>query len=241
MTKYDFDQKAWKGSLKKFFTANKPKITSFGNLVNQTFEAATFALVIKKMQNNGWHVEMVNPKPKKKFARKKFQLKFSTRGAPQNYSYAKCTKDGRCVEIRHQLRVKTIHQPIYSLKSANIVCDIAIIDAGIDFENISTDEAVENHTLKSFCEVKHMSAYAELIASFVGLVHELKPSHLTIGTKSAHPADIPSPFLHVSGVLNGTAESLYESTQERGFDIDVFHLKKPFTQISPTDAVLPAT
>lgn len=240
MTVYDFDQKAWKGSLKNFFTANKPKITSFGNLVNQTFEAATFALVIKKMQSNGWSVEMVNPKPKKKYARKKFQLKFSTRGAPQNYSYAKCTKDGRSVEIRHQLRVKTIHQPQYAHKSANIVCDIAIIDAGIDFEKVPTDEAIDNHALQSFCEVKHMSAYAELIASFVGLVHELKPSHITNGSKSAPPADIPPPFLHISGILSGTAESLYDSTQERGFDIDVFHLRKPLTQISATDTVLPA-
>ena len=87
---YLFDQKNATAKLRVFFEKEKPRLNSFGNTVNQTFEAYTFAATINWYKNNGWSVQIVNPKVKRK---ERFKLKFSTRGAPNNFSYAICEKN----------------------------------------------------------------------------------------------------------------------------------------------------
>lgn len=73
-----------------------------------------------------------------------------------------------------------------------------------------------------------MSAFAELIASFIGLVHELRPDRLKririkTWTRDKHLA----PFLYVSGVMLNTAKGINETIENRKFDIDVYSFDKP--------------
>jgi hypothetical protein len=54
---------------------------------------------------------------------------------------------------------------------------VAVI-SDTDLSDYGTDDYLESSHLITFGEAKHMSAFAELIASFIGLVHELLPDKL---------------------------------------------------------------
>jgi hypothetical protein len=221
---YLFDQEIVKKELNNFFQKEKATINNFGSTVNQTFEAHVFANVIKWYRENGWFVSIINPTIK---GRSFFKLKFNTRGAPLNYSFALCQKNGSSCQIRHGLRTFTKSHKITNSRPANIVCDIVIMQ-DIDINNYSTDSALPNKHLIAFGEVKHMSAFAELIASFIGMVHELKPESLkAIRTRKWVRPDNISCFLYVSGMLYNTAKGITETIEKRKYDIDIYSFNDP--------------
>jgi len=82
-----------------------------------------------------------------------------------------------------------------------------------------TDIAIPNEQLLSFGEAKHMSAYTELIASFIGMVHELIPEELNPEEKIE---DDILPFLYVSGGLYKTAKGIYKTIKNRGYKINIY-------------------
>jgi hypothetical protein len=210
-----------KKQLATFFSENKQELTQFGNTVNQTFEAFVFASLVNWYRDNGWSVSFHHPKEQDP---KIVRLKFSTRGRPDNYTYAVCEKQDSQVQIRHQIRVATNHHRIYQSPPANVVLDVAVI-GDQDLSRHKSEDYVDNSSLFTFGEAKHMSAFAELIASFIGLVHELKPEVLLpirSYPNSVDKRDHPSPFLYVSGYLLPTAKGLEQTIIDRGYDIDIY-------------------
>jgi hypothetical protein len=226
MPDYKFNQAEAQKQMSAFFKNERATINSFGNTVNQTFEAHVFAHVIKWYRKNGWNVSIVNPI---KNGRQIFQLKFSTRGAPIGYSYAICRKNNLECQIRHGLRVATkFYKKSYPIR-ANVVCDIVIMN-NIDIDHLKTDDHITNESLISFGEVKHMSAFAELIANFIGLVHELQPQRLKkIRIKKWQPNGHVSSFLYVSGILYTTAKGINETIIKRKYDLDIYSHETPLT------------
>lgn len=223
MSNYLFDQKQAQKQLKSFFTKQKPKLNSFGSTVNQTFEAYVFARVIHWYTNAGHSVKMINPNVNGK---KIFRLKFSTRGAPKKYSYAEISFNGQIVQLRHQLRISTASHNSSLQNKANICCDISIIKDN-DLSNFTTNDALDNDQLISFGEVKHMSAFAELIANFIGLAHELTPANLDAIRIPGFVSNHLSPFLYVSGLMNPTAKGILETIVNRKFNLDVYSHHNP--------------
>jgi hypothetical protein len=214
---YLFNQADAKLELNDFFSNNGALLTNFGSTVNQTFEAAVFASCIKWYRNHGWNVNIINPS--KGRYKNKFQLKFNTRGAPAHYTYAKCVKNGLIKQIHHGLRVNTKYSSHeMDAFQANMCLDIAIIKE-TDITNFETDIAIPNEKLLSFGEAKHMSAFAELVAGFIGMVHELLPNSLY---PTYNNLDDILPFLYVSGKLNPTAKGLYETIKEREIRIEIY-------------------
>lgn len=217
-----------KTRLRAFFDANRSDLSRFGSTVNQTFEAFVLAQVAAWFKNRpGWTVEVVNPVDED--GTETFRLKFSTRGRPGRYSYIRCTSpQGVVFQIRHQLRVATKHHRDHHFPPANICLDVAVIE-DVDVTGFSTSQFVPNRHLVTFGEAKHMSAFAELVASFIGLVHEMQPDRLkrvrTNKWKSA-THDHPSPFLFVSGHLWHTAEGITGTIARRKFDLDVYSKAK---------------
>lgn len=212
-----------KKRLTAFFDQQKPELNKFGNKVNQAFEAFVVAQAIGWYQARGWNVRIKNPIDEKT-KKEVFRLKFSTRGRPAAYSHAVCTSPdaSEIIQIRHQLRVATRSYREGTKPRANICLDVAIIrDVFID--HFSTLDHVPNKELLSFGEAKHMSAFAELVASFVGVVHELQPERLKRFRlkKALAPRHVP-PFLYVSGKLWHTAEGICATLQRRKYDVDVW-------------------
>lgn len=224
MADYLFNQAIVKSQLKDFFENQKATISNFGTTVNQTFEANVFANVIKWYRKNGWTVNIISPI---KNGRPTFILKFNTRGAPVNYSYAICSKGINNCQIRHGLRTHTKSYDINNSKSANIVCDIIVMEDK-DIDHYTTSSALPNEQLIAFGEVKHMSAFAELVASFIGLAHELKPECLKpIRKRNWKRTDKISCFLYVSGMLYNTAKGIVETIEKRKYDIDIYSFENP--------------
>jgi hypothetical protein len=68
-----------------------------------------------------------------------------------------------------------------------------------------------------------MSAFAELIAGFIGLVHELQLARLSSVRKGQSQRRWHiAPFLFVSGLLWSTARGVEFTIEHRKFDIDIY-------------------
>lgn len=220
MPKLWINNESLKSDLTKYFIENKREITEFGNTVNQTFEAFVFASLVNWYIKNAWKVEFVNPDPESKFVK----LKFSTRGKPSGYTYALCSKGTNKIQIRHGLRVATKYHRDDQAKPANVVLDVAVI-SDTDLSKHKTNDHAYNVHLITFGEAKHMSAFAELIANFIGLVHEMAPDRVKELRPYIGPIlnpEHPAPFLYVSGHLWPSAQGIVETIRYRGYDIDIY-------------------
>lgn len=223
MADFLFNQEDAQNELQKYFENNKAELTSFGNFVNQTFEAYAFAKVIKWYQNKGYTSKIISPIVN---GTETFRLKFSTRGNPNKFSYAKMTLNDETIQIRHQLRVSTTSNTNKLKHSANICCDVVVLkDEDLTFFN--SEVAIPTDWLISFGEMKHMSAFAELVASFIGLVHELTPNRLRKIRKRNYSSNHIAPFLYASGYMNPTAKGILETIKKRRYDIDVYSFENP--------------
>lgn len=229
------DTSKLRGDLTRFFGEQRKELGIFGSTVNQTFEAFVFASVIGWYKERGWIVTFNNPGQPGPDGRHTLRLKFSTRGRPENYTYARCTKADYAVQIRHQIRVATNAHRASRKYNANIVLDVAVIK-DIDLSAHGTSDYVTNENLVTFGEAKHMSAFAELVASFLGIVHEMQPKRLArrrFKSRTARPRPLTpghlSPFLFVSGFLFHTAQGLVDTIAARGFDLDVYWRTKQMT------------
>jgi hypothetical protein len=223
MTRVWIDDAALKRQLIDFFQHNGRDLSTFGSRVNQTFEAFVFASVVKWYSKNEWDIEFKHPKPNQSTVK----LKFSTRGRPENYTYVVCSKGNQKIQIRHQLRIATSHHEPDQNPPANVVLDVAVIKNS-DLSDYSTDDFVDNCALITFGEAKHMSAFAELIAGFIGLVHEMRPCALRPKehrTESQTKRDHLPPFLYVSGFLYRTGAGLVETIRRRDYNINVYDYK----------------
>lgn len=225
--------------LGKFFKENGTVIRDFGQTVNQAFEAFVFSSAIRWYQRRGWTVTIINPDPASNLVR----LKYNTRGKPSGYTYARAEKDGIAIQIRHQLRVAThAHSGArFADVVANICADVAIIK-DMDLASMKSDDFIPNNDLISFGEAKHMPAFAELVANFIGLVHELRPEFLTLGQRPYFGPDEESahlaPFLYVSGHIQRTAQGVIHTIRVRGFNIDVFDYRSHVLFGEPAPTIL---
>jgi hypothetical protein len=220
------DQEALKVRLNEFFDKNRDSLSAFGSTVNQTFEAFVFAAVIAWYRQHGWEVSFVHPKGEKE--QRALRLKFSTRGRPSGYTYALCRKGRRKVQIRHQLRVATRAYLESQQTLANICLDVAVIRA-VDLSAYSTYHAVPVKCLVTFGEAKHMSAFAELLAGFIGVVHEMQPNRLRKASSRGKSGEHIGPFLYVSGSLYPSGQGILETIEHRGYDIGVYCKTKALT------------
>ncbi|MBK7143607.1 MAG: hypothetical protein IPH75_16210 [bacterium] len=141
-----FDQQTATKDLQAFFGSHKAQLQLFGSRVNQTFEAFVFAATIRHYQKNGWATTIENPG-----SPSGLRLKFSTRGAPKNFSYCRAQKGLETVQIRHQLRVDIAKRYPTQKKRSNICCDVVIM-RDVNIDHYSTDSSLPNQELISFGE-----------------------------------------------------------------------------------------
>ena len=225
VNQWTFDQAATKADLQAFFAQHQIDLRTFGSTVNQTFEAFVFASVLDWYKKRGWNITISNPIDRQTKA-PRFRLKFSTRGEPKNFSYAVAQKKNRTVHIRHQLRVATkAHRRNKKRLYANVCLDVAVTRP-VDLSSYKTYYALPNWALITFGEAKHMSAFAELVAGFIGLVFEMQPTRRADVRSKSKRIHHLAPFLFVSGLLWKTAQGVEYTCQRRGFDIDIYSSAK---------------
>lgn len=226
--KFWIDRPALSAELDAFFEQKKPDLQRFGSTINQVFEAFVFAQMIAWHKQDGWTCTFIHPpeprrtgQPAPSSKTVSLRLKFSTRGRPSNYSYAVCVKGTDRRQVRHGLRVQTFHGEKLGVRKANVVIDVAVIK-DLDLSAHGTDDAIPNSSLVTFGEAKHMSAFAELIASFLGLAREMNPRWTANNARYRKGEVRPFPFLYVSGYLNGTAMGLHQTIRKRRYAVEVY-------------------
>jgi len=210
-----------------FLASHKTSIQNVTKSHNNIFEVSCFVVIAQYYEHIGYQLQIKNP------VDGKFRFRYSTNGFPWRYSYLlACTKDDQpAFEIWHNQKVagwwlsgedeKDI--PLFAL-------DIAVITPGglpanLQFEAKGKGERVwaKNDDLITFGEAKNLVGYPMLIAQFLGIVHEIKPSflHEKIGVVSREFYEhrhLP-PLLLTSGNMLSGALRVIKSFEDRQIEI----------------------
>ena len=117
MAKLWVDLAVVRQGLDAFLQVRSKDLNRFGTTVNQVFETFVFTEVLRWYQQQRWQVVLHHPGGISQALSAggagpgavagHLRLKFSTRGRPSAYTYARCSVDGETVQVRHQLRVDT--------------------------------------------------------------------------------------------------------------------------------------
>jgi hypothetical protein len=180
--------------------SNQPKLLELGAITG----------LAEHYKACGYSVRVANPKGKRSFT-----VKTSSRGFPWNFSRIVAEKGGASVELHMNLMVRSAHDD-------GVYCvDVGITVAnGVPVEKPTTDWiCLNNIDLITFAEVKKIVVYPMLLAQFIGIVHEIKPSFLR-GRKRLDRAHL-SPVLIALGHFSGNASLIVEGYKRRGINVTI--------------------
>ena len=213
-----------------FLASHKTGIQNVTKSHNNIFEVSCYILIAQYYEQLGYTLEIKNS------VDGKFRFRYSTNGFPWRYSYlAACAKDNNqpAFEIWHNQKVAGAwfegdddkDRPLFAL-------DIAVLNPGslpsnLSFKDKGKGERVwaKNNDLITFGEAKNLVGYPMLIAQFLGIVHELKPSFLhehkdTIPDIFYNQRHLP-PSLITSGNMLSGAVRVLKSFEDRNIEIMV--------------------
>ncbi len=152
--------------IKKFINNNKAGLYSLSQNQSKILEIAGTVGIAYHYQSNGYNMEIINPKGKRKI----FSLKTSSRGYPWNYSKIILHKDNSIYELHSNMMVLSA----YSIGTYCV--DVALVKYGKVPESKDKNwKYLGNEDLITFAEVKKLVIYPMLLAQFIGIVHEIKP------------------------------------------------------------------
>lgn len=175
------DVRAISGSLRGFVRSHNAEFQKLTKRQSQLLEVGAFLVAAKHYELTGYEVELKNPRGNR------MRVKLTTNGHPWNFSHFEIALDGKRFEIHTNLPVEDATQT----PGARYVVDVAIATAGsVPAAHAGADEekfvALKNEHLVTFIEAKSLVVYPMLIAQFIGIVHELKPTFLK--------GDVPDEF-----------------------------------------------
>lgn len=211
-----------------FLISHKSSIQNVTKSHNHIFEVSCYVVIAQYYEHIGYQLQI------KHSVNGKFRFRYSTNGYPWRYSYILVSNkhDGRPVfEIWHNQKVaggwlssedeKDI--PLFAL-------DIAVIKPGglpanLNFETKGTGERVwvKNDDLITFGEAKNLVGYPMLIAQFLGIVHEIKPSFVDekfggVPREFYEHRHLPPSLLTSGNMLSG-ALKVIKSLKDRRIEI----------------------
>lgn len=213
---------------KDFLKSHKSAIQNVTKSHNNIFEVACYVVIAQYYEHIGYQLQIKNS------VKRKFRFRYSTSGFPWRYSYLQASnkRDGKpAFEIWHNQKVsggwlsseeeKDI--PLFAL-------DIAVIKPGalpanLNFEAKGSGERVwvKNEDLITFGEAKKLVGYPMLIAQFLGIVHEIKPSFIdkklgSIPREFFEDRHLPPALLTSENMLSG-ARKVIKSLRDRKIEI----------------------
>jgi hypothetical protein len=209
------------GFLKSFRSTLRQEVSR----ANQFFEMACLAYCAQYYRNRGFKVIERNIFG----SNREFRFKLGPAGYPENFSYFELepsveSPDAIRFEIRHNCLIQI------AFDSDIFLCpDICVINLGCIEEQAESGRPiargkktyfVPNRALQTFIEAKHFNPIPELLASFIGLLHELKQDVFSGAIATKRPHHI-APSLAVSGFGTWRVYLLKESLCRR-FRINIF-------------------
>jgi len=202
-----------RNDIDSYLTQYGQVLTSAFNTYAQRFEAYCFLEEFKRLKAAGLAPVLRNPGGAKYVV-----LKFYTRGRPSKYSHCEFVVRGEHIEMHHNLKIRSFHagSPGAVDPEPGFHLDLAFIRA----DSIVNDNWVSSGDLLSFVECKHMPAFPELIASFLGLVHEVMPRYLSCKRASWFTRRrLRRPTLMTSRFPSIGARSVWKTVSARGLSL----------------------
>lgn len=201
-------------SIQGFIQKHKSSLYAVGLTQSKALELGATVGVSEHYRSNGYKVEIENPKSNPSG----FVVKTSTRGNPWNFSRVHLERDGKRFELHMNLMVRSAHdEGIYCV-------DVGIVKPDCVPRKKTKEKwlCVENECLISFSEVKKLVVYPMLLAQFIGIVHEIKPSFIGGRVpygfkKQSHLA----PNLISLGSFSGNSRKIVEALPRRKINIEI--------------------
>jgi hypothetical protein len=99
--------------------------------------------------------------------------------------------------------------------------DVGVVRAGAIPREKPTEkwDCLPNADLVTFGESKKLVVYPMLLAQFIGIVHEIKPSYLSF--KSTALSDHPPPTLIALGAFSGNSRAIVSAYPSRNIKLNI--------------------
>lgn len=197
-------------AIRRVIRTHKDTFIQIGSSQSKLLELAAITGYAEHYKANGYSVVVQNPKGKRFFS-----VKTSTNGYPWNFSRFMAFLGDDKVELHMNLKVRSAHDP-------GIYCvDVGIVSYGkVPTEKTNEGwDCVDNADLVTFAEVKKLVVYPMLLAQFLGIVHEIKPSFLN--GADMHGVAHLWPTLITLGHYSGNSTAIVSSYRERKINIKI--------------------
>jgi hypothetical protein len=224
----------------EFIKSHKTEFEELSRRETQLLELGALVLTAEHYKQRGYDVTACN------LVHDRFRVKCGAKGNPWNFSWFECTRDETVLEVHANLQVESAYQ----LDNGVYAIDVGVTQAGWmpDKKGRKNWRSVNNDSLITFVEVKKLVVYPMLLAQFVGIVHEIKPSFLTgsVSTDFVNcghfpPALISLGYLHGNchGIRDGFIRRDFRLTIVPAFDRRIARLRSGDDDQSPFDDIQP--
>ena len=226
----DEEQDAISRAVADFLQRYSGTVAEIAEHSTHVFEAMCYVIFARYYETRGYCLQ-----PKNLMPDRKFRFRFSTNGNPWNFSYfavyesVPSREEGREIcELRHNQKVAGAWiEADNEEEVALFALDVAVIRPNSlplhpkgHRRNDDEHAWVENKDLITFAEAKSLMAYPMLLAQFIGVVHEVKPSFIHLGARrisarvrrEKHP--LPS-LMTANRLTQGTINVLKSFRQRR--------------------------
>ena len=195
-------------AVQRVITKHRRAFEVIGASQTKLLELGAITGVAEHYKAKGCRVLVINPKGKRSFV-----VKTSTRGFPWNFSRIVIEREAVLCELHMNVMVTGAH------KVGTYCVDVGIVISGSIPSEKPKDKwvALRNSDMISFAEVKKLVVYPMLLAQFIGIVHEIKPSFLK-GRGSVDSAH-PSPMLIALGNYSANSLDIVKSYKTRGISV----------------------
>jgi hypothetical protein len=201
-----------KDSLRAFISQYHTRFVRITRSESQLLEIGALMIAAEHYRRQGFNVQVENK------IGNRFKLKVSARGKPFNFSWYSASKDGEKVEIHGNLSVRSA----YGKDGGVYVVDVGVVVADMvpkDTKGQKEWVAMRNCDLITFIEAKKLVIYPMLMAQFIGIVHEVKPTFMrrnpTFKTCHFYPALISI------GYLQGISKNIRDGFRKRKYMVNV--------------------
>ncbi|MBK9751369.1 MAG: hypothetical protein IPO91_32005 [Chloroflexi bacterium] len=220
-----------KARIGDFLQSHRSKTQEIASKLSNIFEAYCYVLFVLHYEQEGLKPRIENLTPDKQF-----KFRFSTAGHPWNFSYFSVRRadneDEVLFEIRHNQQVAGHYVKMDEKSEEDIglfALDVAVVKPGalprlaMGTKRNGERTYVTNNALITFGEAKKLVAYPMLIASFYGVVHEIRPVFLEKATQDEEFEKFPHPYpiLFTSDFLTRGTKNILKTFEDRQLRVTV--------------------
>jgi hypothetical protein len=206
MNEAEFNTKKarFENELASFFHDDPVAISSNIERLCYYFEMACYSRMLQYYDDLG---SVLEPKNLQNDGRV-FRFKATTKGNLGNFSFFRISQNPSVIETR-EYDIRS-NMPVKSnFDDCTYNEDIVVLNAS----NLGDTQFIRIRDLVTFCEVKYLKPHPEMLANFIGLVHELTPDLLE--GPNVRPGPHPAPSLIAAGPSSGNVNAIKAGMENR--------------------------